>query len=238
MPAAVRPSHASRTSGAGGSTSGKLPLSQDRIVAAALELADTRGDFSMRALGEQLGVDPMAIYRHFPNKDAVLDALVDAALGDLTPAPPEAASPIERLRQLCVDFRLALRSHPGVARRIRTTLPALGPHVISLTEASLGLIIDVGVEPVEAPRVFALLIRFVTSTVEEEEQVLADSGSEQAWREAVRQRYASLSPGSFPNVAAMAAELGESSYQDEFEFGLDLLLDGIARRRPAPAVDA
>ncbi len=219
-----------RTTRTGALAPGRVPLSRERIVAAALELADTRGDFSMRALGEQLGVDPMAIYRHFEHKDALLDALVDAALADLVPQPPEAGTPIERLRQLCLDFRHVLCGHPGVAHRIRTTLPALGPHVIALTEASLGLILEVGVEPAEAPRIFALLIRFATATVEEEEQVLADNPSEQAWRVAVQARYGSLSPGSFPNIAAMAAEVGESSYQSDFTYGLDLVLDAISKR--------
>lgn len=212
------------------STTGRVPLSQERIVVAALELADTRGDFSMRALGEQLGVDPMAIYRHFEDKDALLDALVDTALADLAPAPPEAGAPIERLRQLCLDFRRALSRHPGVAHRIRATLPTLGPHVIGLIEASLGLLHEVGVEAGEAPRTFMLLIRFVTATVEEEEQVLTDNGTEEAWREAVKQRYASLSPGAFPSVTALTVELDQSSLQDDFEYGLDLLLDAIGRR--------
>jgi AcrR family transcriptional regulator len=216
----------------------KTPLSQERIIAAALELADTRGDFSMRALGEQLGVDPMAIYRHFEDKDALLDALVDTALADLAPAGPEAGAPIERLRRLCLDFRQALSDHPGVAPRIRATLPTLGPHAIALTEAALGLIHEVGVEAGEAPRVFTLLIRFVTAAVEEEEHVLADSGTEQAWREAVRSRYAALSPDAFPHVAAMAADLAGSSYQDDFEYGLDLLLDAIARRRSGDLADS
>ncbi len=119
-------------------------MTQERIVAAALESADTRGDFSMRALGEQLGVDPMAIYRHFGDKRALLDALVDAALRDLEPAGPEAGIPIERLRQLCLDFRQALCAHPGVAHRIRVTLPTLeanGPSVIDVVDAESGRLV-------------------------------------------------------------------------------------------------
>ena len=212
------------------SASGRVPLSHERIVAAALELADRRGEFSMRALGDQLGVDPMAIYRHFEDKNALLDALVDSALADLVPSPPEAGAPADRLRQLCVDFRRVLSCHPGVAHRIRTTLPTLGPHVIGLTEASLGLLHEVGVGAGEAPRTFMLLIRFITATVEEEEQVLTDNGTEEAWREAVKQRYTSLSPGAFPSVRAMTAELDQSSFQEDFEYGLDLLLDAVTRR--------
>lgn len=211
-----------------GSAPGRVPLSQERIIAAALDLADTRGDFSMRALGEKLGVDPMAIYRHFPNKDALLDALVDAALADL--APVAVGIPIERLRQLCLDFRSALVAHPGVASRIRAALPTLGPHVIGLTEASLGLILEVGLDAREASRVFVLLIGFVTTSVEEEQHVLAEFGTEQAWRSAISARYSSLSPSAHPSVTTMAAELEHVSIQDDFEYGLDLLLEAIAGR--------
>jgi len=184
----------------------------------------------MRALGHTLGVDPMAIYRHFQDKDALLDALVDSALADLTPLSPEAGTPVERLRQLCLDFRVTLSEHPGVAERIRASLPTIGPHVIALTEASLGLILEVGVEADQAPRAFVLLIRFVTTSVEEEEHVLTEFGTEQTWRTAVRARYGSLSSEAYPSVAAMAAELEGSSFQADFEHGLDLLLDAIAAR--------
>lgn len=215
------------------SASGRVPLSQERIVAAALELADTRGDFSMRALGEKLGVDPMAIYRHFEDKDALLDALVDTALADLTPAPPDAGTPHERLRRLCHDFRAALSAHPGVAPRIRAALPTLGPHVIVLTEAALGLLLELGLGAREATRAFGMLIDFVTTAVDQEELVATEFGSEDAWRQAVQARYASLSPGEFPSVAAMAAELGESSFDADFAHDLDLLLDAIGRRGSA-----
>lgn len=212
------------------SAAGRVPLSQERIVSAALELADTRGDFSMRGLGEKLGVDPMAIYRHFQDKDALLDALVDSALADLAPLPAEAGTSIERMRQLCLDFRVTLSAHPGVAPRIRAALPTVGPHVIALTEASLGLILELGVEVDEASRAFVLLIRFVTTSAEEEEQVLAEFGTEQAWRTAVSARYASLSSAAYPSVTAMAAKLEGSSFQADFEHGLDLLLDAITGR--------
>ena len=225
-PADVAPQRAAAT--------GRVPLSQERIVAAALELADTRGDFSMRGLGEQLGVDPMAIYRHFRDKSALLDALVDTALADLAPLPPDAGTPIERLRQLCLDFRAVLSAHPGLAPRIRAALPTVGPHVIALTEASLGLILELGVEVDEASRAFVMVIQFITTSAEEEEQVLAEFGTEQAWRSAAGARYASLSEDAYPSVAAMAARLEGSSFQADFEHGLDLLLDAIVGRASLP----
>jgi AcrR family transcriptional regulator len=214
----------------GGSASDRDPLSQERIVVAALELADSRGDFSMRALGDKLDVDPMAIYRHFEDKDALLDALVDAALASLAPLPPESGTPIVRVRQLCFDFRDALSAHPGVAPRIRAALPTLGPHVVALTEAALGVILELGVTATEASRAFGLLIRYVTTSVEEQQQLLAEFGSEQAWRTALTGRYTSLPPAAYPSVTAMVEQLGETSFEADFEHGLDLLLDAIARR--------
>jgi AcrR family transcriptional regulator len=221
-----------------GAAPGRVPLSQERIVAAALELADTRGDFSMRALGEKLRVDPMAIYRHFEDKDALLDALVDTALADLAPAPRDTGTPHERLRQLCFDFRVALSAHPGVAPRIRAALPTLGPHVVALTEAALGLILELGIGARQASRAFVILIDFVTTAVEQEELVATEFGTEDAWREAVQARYASLSPDEFPIVAAMAAELGASSFEADFAHGLDLLLDAISQRDSADVAGA
>ena len=76
------------------------PLTPERIVDAALTLANARGDFSMRALGSGLRVDPMAIYRHFRDKDALLDAMVDSLLAEFEPPKPESGTPVERLRQI------------------------------------------------------------------------------------------------------------------------------------------
>ena len=176
----------------------------------------------------------MAIYRHFRDKDALLDALVDTALADLAPLPPDAGTPIERLRQLCLDFRVTLSTHPGAAVRIRAALPTVGPHVIALTEASLGLILELGVEADEASRAFVMVIQFITTSAEEEEQVLAEFGTEQSWRSAASARYASLPEDAYPSVAAMAARLEGSSFQADFEHGLDLLLDAIVGRASLP----
>jgi len=101
----------------------RRPLSRERIVEAALALADARGDFSMRALGQRLRVDPMAIYRHFADKEALQDAMVDAALADLAPPPPGSGPPLERLRRMSIDFRAAIAAHPGVSQRVSTTRP-------------------------------------------------------------------------------------------------------------------
>jgi AcrR family transcriptional regulator len=208
-------------------------LTRERIVEAALALADTRGDFSMRALGQRLRVDPMAIYRHFRDKDSLLDAMVDAALGELAAPPAESGDALARLRRMCVDFRACLDAHPGVALRVSTTRPTLGPHTVSLTEACLGLLREMGLDSHEATRAFLMIIRFITGVAAADGHVRAEGLSEASWREDLRAGYASVSPAEHPNVAAMAEVVGDLGLQEEFEYGLDLLLDGLSRRGAA-----
>jgi AcrR family transcriptional regulator len=208
----------------------RAPLTRERIVSTALNLADTRGDFSMRALGQELGNDPMAVYRHFRDKEALLDAMVDAALGELEAPSHDARAPVERLREMCIQFRSALHEHPGVATRVSTTRPTLGPHTVALTEACLSLLREMGLDAHEATRSFLMLIRFITGVVVAEERVLADGSSEVRWLEELRAGYASVPPAEFPNVAAMAGEIANLGFDSDFDYGLDLVLEGLARR--------
>lgn len=211
-------------------SSRRRALSRERIVAAALTLADKSGDFSMRGLGQKLRVDPMAIYRHFRDKEALLDAMVDAALANLAPPPRESGTPQMRLHQMCVEFRACLAAHPGVAMRVSTTRPTLGQHTVGLTEACLGLLREMGLDAREATRGFMLIIRFITGVAAADEQVRAHGSNEAEWREEMRAGYASVPPADHPNVAAMADEVGTLGFQEEFEYGLELVLEGLARR--------
>ncbi len=208
----------------------RQPLSRERIVEAALALADTRGDFSMRALGRRLRVDPMAIYRHFKDKEGVLDAMVDAALADLEPPAPGGGTPAERLRRMCTGFRDVLASHPGVALRVSTTRPTLGPHTLALTDACVGLIRELGLDAAAATQAFLMIIRFISGVTSAEERLRADGDDEATWREELRAGYASVQPDQLPNVFAMAAEVPGLGFQREFEYGLDLLIEGLVLR--------
>jgi AcrR family transcriptional regulator len=184
----------------------------------------------MRALGQKLRVDPMAIYRHVRDKEALLDAMVDAALAGLAAPPADAGTALERLRRMCVDFRACLDAHPGVAMRVSTTRPTLGPHTVGLTEAGLALLREMGLDAREATRAFLMIIRFITGVAAADDHVRAGGASEAEWREEMRAGYASVSPAEYPNVAAMADEVTNLGFQEEFEYGLDLLLDALAQR--------
>jgi TetR/AcrR family tetracycline transcriptional repressor len=200
------------------------------LVAAALELSDVRGDFPMRALGQKLKVDPMAIYRHFRDKEALLDGMVDTALAGLEPGSLRMGSPAERLRKMCLDFYFAIGAHPGVSLRVSTTRPTLGPHTVALTEVCLGLLRELGLDDAEATRGLLMIIRFITGIVTAEERIRAEGATEDQWREDLRAGYASVSPEEHPHGAEMANQIGNLGFQDHFEYGLDLLLEGLMRR--------
>ena len=98
------------------STKARLPLSRDRILQAALELADERGveSLSMRKLGQALGFEAMSLYNHVANKDDVLNGLLDLVLDETEPPAPEDAWDVA-VRRSAISVHDALRRHPWAA---------------------------------------------------------------------------------------------------------------------------
>src|ERR671913_1313899 len=93
----------------------RQPLSRQRILEAAVRFVDREGleALSMRKLGSELGVEAMSLYNHVPNKDALLDGMVEVLLGELE-VPAESQSWEERIRQGYGAFRRLAHRHPNV----------------------------------------------------------------------------------------------------------------------------
>ena len=211
------------------------PLTPAGIVQAALDLAAERGDFSMRALGQRLGVDPMAVYRHFADKNALLDAMLDAALADFHPPAsgegPEAGDTLQALRRMARDFRAALLRHPGMAERVAMNRPATGPHTLELAEATLSKLFKLGLEARDAITGFEALVQLISGFVRAEEPVHArKEGGERAWLADMQAAYSAVPADRFPHVARMAAQMPEQTLDHQFEYAVDLLLESLARR--------
>ena len=128
------------------------PLSRELIVKSALDLVDREGPkaLSMRRLGAELGVDPMAVYYHVPNKQALLDAIVEAVMGtiDLSVDHPS-DTPEERVMGAAHAYRDALLAHvnalPILLANGPSTLAALKP-----VELLIGILRDAGLAPAQA----------------------------------------------------------------------------------------
>src|SRR5439155_13680075 len=107
----------------------RVPLSRDRVLRAAVALADDAGieSLNMRRLAQELGVVPMALYKHVANKDQLLDGMVDVIVGEIDPPVP-GADWKSAVRQRILSARRALLRHPwasGVIESRATPTPVV-----------------------------------------------------------------------------------------------------------------
>jgi len=133
------------------------PLGRERVLDAALAVAEREGlqSLSMRLLARELGVSPMALYRHVAGKDDLLDGLVERLLGELR--LPDASLPWdERLRELARELRALGRRRPGLFGLLLQRR-AVGAGALRAREAALRALADAGLDPEAAARAERLL---------------------------------------------------------------------------------
>lgn len=227
---------------AGGET--RAPLNRARVLRAAVALADRDGleALTMRLLAQELGVEAMSLYHHVANKEAVLDGVAEVVVQEASDAAREAEAPDPAedwqaaLRARILAARRVMLRHPW-APRVLQTRTSLGPAVIGYFEDLLGILraggfsYDLAHHSIHALGSRAL--GFVQELFDPEDPEAADE--ELA---AMFEQMAEAYPHMTGMLAAIAHEdhgtgLGWCDYQAEFEFGLDLLLEGMERRRAA-----
>ena len=129
-------------------SSDRPALSRRRVVAAALDIVDRDGveGLTMRGLGRQLGVDPMAAYYHVPNKQAILDGVVEAVWAELQLPAPSDAPWQEQLADVARAIRANLARHPN-ALPVMASRPNLSTPGFEAVDHILGLLLDAGLDP-------------------------------------------------------------------------------------------
>lgn len=218
----------------------RVRLNRSRVLTAAVDLADEVGieSLSMRRLASELQVVPMALYKHVANKEELLDGMVEAIIAEIgaSPSGPDWRSSI-RLRVLAA--RSTLARHPW-ARRVIESRTTQTPAVLSYMDSFAALFLGGGFSADLAHHAMhALGGRMWGFT---QELFLAPAGADEPAPaspealEAMREQMTGL----YPSIAAIAASTAhdESTVvgqgcddQFEFEFALDLLLDGLERLR-------
>jgi len=205
-------------------------LSREEVVRAALAIVDREGldAFSMRKLGAELGVDPMATYHYFPNKAAVLDGIVEAVYAEIAP-PPDADAPWDvRLRDVFRSYRQALRAHPH-ALPVLSTHPPSTPLILEQEEATIAILCDVGFSPIEAVRAINNLAGYVVGMAFQEVGV-QPGGVTDPTEEEFMAEVAQLSPDEFPLLTSVFRSGFPFDVDAEFEAGLDLFITGLKVR--------
>lgn len=207
-------------------------LSRERVIAAAIDLADARGlgALTMRALAEHLHVRPMSLYRHIAGKDELLDALVERLHCEIELPDPSAGDWRAELRRRSASMRSVLVRHPWSLTLLETRSGPDRPFAFAHAESVLGTLLAAGFPPLLASRAFVLLDSVVYGfAVQEITMPSTDPHSETASELAEP-------PAGHPNMAAvMAAVVADPAYDfaAEFDACLDLVLDGIERWRTA-----
>ena len=208
----------------------RAPLTRERILRAAIELADEQGieALSMRKLGRRLGVEAMSLYNHVADKDDVLDGMVEliASGFEVPTGTPDWKSSIRRSARSAHEVLLL---HPWASSVIESRART-GPVRLRLADATIGVLAGAGFTmPVVIHTLMALDAHTYGFTLQE-----------QAWpfpAEAAPDRAAALAhdlPADYPNMATLLAFVTTTRPGTlvDFDFGLDLLLDGLERLLP------
>jgi AcrR family transcriptional regulator len=204
-------------------------LSREGIITAAVELADRDGldGLSMRRLAQHLGVDAMSIYYHVRDKKALLGGMADAVAGEI-PEAPAAGVWTERLRVLIMGARQVMLRHPWAVRIFTDTAtptPAVLLHierVLAVMRAG-GCSVDLGHHA----------IHLLGSRILGFSQDLFDDSPAAGEQAPPPPEWAETMPHIVELATAVTHDGALSGCDDEteFAFGLDLLLDGLERRR-------
>jgi AcrR family transcriptional regulator len=204
-------------------------LSRDRVVGVAIDLADESGlaAVSMRVLAELLGVKAMSLYNHVRNKEDLLDAMVDMVYAEID--LPDADSWQSVMRQRASSARDVLRRHPWAIPLMESrTWP--GPENLRHHDTVLGVLLGAGFTLPAATFAYSVIDSYVYGFALQEAALPFATPEELA--AVSSQMVAHLPLDEFPHLRRAVLELPASGYRyaDEFDAGLDLVLDGLERR--------
>jgi AcrR family transcriptional regulator len=213
-------------------------LSRDRIVRAAVGFADAEGidGLSMRRLAEELDAAPMALYRHVAHKDDLLDAMVDVVFSELEfPTDVDWRTAMhERAR----GMRQALLRHPWTVGQMESRTPGLESFrhhnaTMQCLREQAGLPFPMAVHAYSAmdSYIYGFALQEKTLPFTDADEAVAEGQRRQTAAEAIITPEAFAE--AFPYLADIAQQLAASPYDfdAEFEFGIELVLDGIERLR-------
>jgi AcrR family transcriptional regulator len=202
----------------------RKPLSPERIVEAAIELIDREGleALSMRHLGAALGVEAMSLYRHFPSKAVLLEAVVARLLADLLLPGSGSVAWQESFRALARDYRQLLLRHPN-AIPLLATLQLSNPGALGAAGAVMAVLRDAGFDARTALHVLATAESFVIGFAYWEAGTAGIRGSDPP----------PLPAGADPYIVENWDEISGADCAVAFEFGLDTFVTGLEHMRRA-----
>lgn len=205
----------------------ETPLNAQRIIAAAVKLADTQGvqALTIRRLATELGAKPMTIYHYLPSKEAIIDGMVDAVFTEIE-LPPGDVPWKAALRARAISTRAALGRHPW-ATPLMESRRSPGPATLRHHDAVIGWLLSAGFSMALTAHAYALIDAFIYGFALQEAGLPA-TGQEMS--DLAGSLSAGLPTERYPYLARFTVEHVLQPGYDfgaEFDFGLDLILDRL-----------
>jgi AcrR family transcriptional regulator len=209
-------------------TQRRQPLNQERVLEAAIKLADQGGieSMSMRKLGQELGVEAMAVYYHFASKDEVLDGIVDLVFSEID-LPVTGPDWRTAMRQRAISVREVLSRHRW-AIGLMESRSNPGPANLRHHDAVIGSLRAAGFDIAMAAHAYSLLDSYTYGFALTKMNLPFDPSEDVA--EVAQGMLQPFPPDEYPNLLEMLTEHVMQpgyDYVDEFEYGLDVILDGL-----------
>jgi len=216
----------------------RTPLNSARVLRAAVALADGAGleAFSMRGLAQDLGVVPMALYKHVANREELLDGMVDIVFGEIE-LPSEGLDWRSAMRHRAISTREALQRHSWAIGMMESRHP--GPANLRNHNAVMGCLREAGFSFKLAIHAYSVQDAYIYGFAMQERDLGFET--QHSAGEAAQRRAETIDAlESYPYLVEIAAKLPESGYDSaaEFAWGLDLILDGLDRQRRTGATPA
>jgi AcrR family transcriptional regulator len=205
----------------------RVPLSRERVVTAAMALADEKGEagVTMRAIAAQLGVEAMSLYNHVAGREDILGGMVDAVFGEID-LPASDTDWKQAMRDRAASSRTVLRRHPW-AVGLMDSRKQPGPATLRHHNAVLGALRSGGFSVAMAAHAISVIDSYLYGFVLQELSLPFTSSAE--LHETAGDILRDLPPDAHPYLTEMVEHVLRPGYDyaDEFEFGLALILDAL-----------
>jgi AcrR family transcriptional regulator len=209
-------------------TAPREPLSTERVLRAALALADASGTqgLTMRRLGQELGVEAMSLYKHVANKDAILDGIVDLVVAEIRlPSPGEGWKAAMRRRG--ISAHEVLRRHPWACGVLMSRINA-GPAMLRYVDSTIGSLRQAGFSIELADYAWNAMDSYIYGFTLQELNFPVEPDQ---YAETAGSHMHLLAAGDYPHMTEMASSVMDGNHTGvhDLTFGLDLILDGLDR---------
>jgi AcrR family transcriptional regulator len=214
------------------SAAGRAPLSRDQVLRAAVVFADEHGiaSLSMRKLGEILGVEAMSLYNHVASKGELLDGMIDLVFSEID-LPARGTGWKKAMRQRAISARQALARHRW-AIGLMESRTSPGPATLRHHDAVIGSLREAGFSVAMAAHAFSVLDSYTYGFALQEASLPFDTNEQTA--ELAEMIMAQFPSDEYPHLAELTVKhvlQPGYDYGEEYEFGVDLVLDGLERIR-------